>query len=154
MAPAERLRPGLPTMIGRGMLRRCPLCAGRGAWFRQWARKDDRCHTCGFAWNRNTDGFMTGSMTINIIVTFFLIFATLIVATIVTYPDLPVAPLVIALVAVAVVVPLVIHPMTYTIWLAVDLAMRPPTPAELADADAHAPSGARRRRFGRPPPVR
>jgi uncharacterized protein (DUF983 family) len=136
-------------MIGRAVRRRCPLCGGRGAWFRRWSQKDDRCHTCGFAWNRNTDGFMTGSMTINIIITFTLIFVVLLVMTIVTYPELPVAPLVIALVAVAVVVPLVVHPITYTLWLAVDLAMRPPTPAELADADAHAPAVATRLRWGR-----
>ncbi len=136
-------------MMGRGALRRCPLCGGRGAWFRQWGRKDDRCHTCGFAWNRNTDGFMTGSMTINMIITFGLIFGVLVVMTIVTYPELPVAPLVAALLGIAVVVPLVIHPISYTLWLAIDLAMRPPTAAELADADAHAPPDARRRRFGR-----
>jgi uncharacterized protein (DUF983 family) len=136
-------------MIGRAALRRCPLCSGRGAWFRQWGRKDDRCHTCGFAWNRNTDGFMTGSMTINMIITFALIFGVLVVMTVITYPELPVVPLVAVLLGIAVVVPLVIHPISYTVWLAIDLAMRPPTAAELADADAHAPAGARHRRFGR-----
>jgi uncharacterized protein (DUF983 family) len=136
-------------MIGRGALRRCPLCGGRGAWFRQWGRKDDRCHTCGFAWNRNTDGFMTGSMTINMIITFGLIFGVLVVMTVITYPELPVAPLVAVLLGIAVVVPLVIHPISYTLWLAIDLAMRPPSAAELADADVHAPADARRRRFGR-----
>ena len=90
-------------MIGRGALRRCPLCGGRGAWFRQWGRKDDRCHTCGFAWNRNTDGFMTGSMTINMIITFGLIFGVLVVMTVITYPELPVAPLVAVLLGIAVV---------------------------------------------------
>ena len=141
------------TMVGRALVRRCPLCGGRGAWFRHWSRKDDRCHTCGFAWNRNTDGFMTGSMTINIIITFTLIFLVLLVMTIVTYPELPVAPLVIVLVGIAVVVPLVVHPITCTLWLAVDLAMRPPAPAELADADAHAPAGAKRLRWGRTAPA-
>jgi len=136
-------------MIGRGALRRCPLCSGRGAWFRQWGRKDDRCHTCGFAWNRNTDGFMTGSMTINMIITFGLIFGVLVVMTVITYPELPVAPLVAVLLGIAVVVPLVIHPISYTLWLAIDLAMRPPSADELADADAHAPADARHRRFGR-----
>jgi uncharacterized protein (DUF983 family) len=136
-------------MIGRGALRRCPLCSGRGAWFRQWGRKDDRCHTCGFAWNRNTDGFMTGSMTINMIITFGLIFGVLVVMTVITYPELPVAPLVAVLLGIAVVVPLVIHPISYTLWLAIDLAMRPPSAAELADADAHTPADARHRRFGR-----
>ncbi len=143
------MRPSFPTMIGRGALRRCPLCSGRGAWFRQWGRKDDRCHTCGFAWNRNTDGFMTGSMTINMIITFGLIFGVLVVMTVITYPELPVAPLVAVLLVIAVVVPLVIHPISYTLWLAIDLAMRPPSAAELADADAHAPADARHRRFGR-----
>lgn len=92
---------------------------------------------------------MTGSMTMNIIVTFLLIAITLVIATIVTYPDLPVVPVVALTLAIAVIVPLVFHPMSYTIWSAVDLAMRPPTDAELADADAHAPADARRLRWGR-----
>lgn len=136
-------------MVGRALLRRCPLCGGHGAWFRQWGRKDDRCHTCGFAWNRNTEGFMTGSMTMNLIVTFVLITVVLVVMTIVTYPELPVVPVVAALLVIAVVVPLFFHPMSYTVWLAVDLAMRAPTDEELADADAHAPPDARQKRWGR-----
>ena len=54
----------------------------------------------------------------------------------------------IVLVGIAVVVPLVIHPITYTLWLAIDLAMRPPSPDELADADAHAPADAAKLRVG------
>jgi hypothetical protein len=41
---------------------------------------------------------------------------------------------------VAVVVPIVFYPFSYTIWAAVDLAMRPLDPAEQADAAAHAAS--------------
>jgi hypothetical protein len=36
------------------------------------------------------------------------------------------------------VVPIVFYPFSYTIWAAVDLAMRPLDPAEQADAAAHA----------------
>lgn len=68
---------------------------------------------------------MTGSMTINIIITFGAIALALLVITIVTYPELPVLPFTLALIAVAVFLPLLLHPSTCTMWSAVDLAMRP-----------------------------
>jgi uncharacterized protein (DUF983 family) len=128
-------------MLGRAALRRCPLC--------RWLRPLPRCRTCGFDWERKTDGFMTGSMTISIIVTFGVILTTIVGVTIATYPELPVRPLVAALLVVSVCLPVVIHPMTCTAWLAVDLAMRPPSATELADADVHALPGARHVRHGR-----
>ena len=120
-------------MAGRALLRRCPWCGGRKAWFDGWFRRADRCHTCGLRWTRGQDGFETGSVTINIIVTFGLMTLVLIAVTVATYPELPIAPFVIAMLVVALVVPVLIYPFSYTVWSAIDLAMHRPEPAELAE---------------------
>jgi uncharacterized protein (DUF983 family) len=129
----HRIRPGFPTMVGRAMLRRCPWCARPRAWFTGWFARQDRCPGCGLRWARSP-GFMTGSMTVNIVVTFGLMTAVMVTAFVTTLPDLPVGPVVGVLIAIAVVVPVAIYPLTCTLWAAVELAMKPPDARELADA--------------------
>ena len=63
------------------------------------------------------------------------------IGVIFSYPDVAVVPILGIIIAVAVVMPVVIFPMTYSIWLAVDLFMRKPEPEELADAAAAVASG-------------
>lgn len=79
---------------------------------------------------------MLGAITINTIVTFGAILVVLVVGMIATYPDIAALPIVAGCVAVAVVVPVVVFPFTYTIWGAIDLAMHPLQPDEVADAAA------------------
>jgi uncharacterized protein (DUF983 family) len=123
-------------MMGRALLRRCPRCGGKG-WFRGWFAKVERCRTCGYRYEREP-GFLLGAVTINTIVTFGLLAAVLLVGTILSYPDIAVVPMLIASGAVAILVPIIFYPFSYTIWAAVDLAMRPLDAAEQADATAHA----------------
>jgi len=75
---------------------------------------------------------MLGSLTVNTILTFGVILVVVVVGMIVTYPDIAVVPIVLACVAAAVLV----YPFTSTIWAAIDLAMHPLQPAEVADASA------------------
>jgi hypothetical protein len=79
---------------------------------------------------------MVGSLSVNIILTFGAILVVVVVGMIVTYPDIAVVPIVLACIAVAVLVPLLVYPFTSTIWAAIDLAMHPLQPAEVADAAA------------------
>ena len=123
-------------MMGRALLRRCPRCGGKG-WFRGWFAKVERCRTCGYRYEREP-GFLLGAVTINTIVTFGLLAAVLLVGTILSYPDIAVVPMLIASGAVAILVPIIFYPFSYTVWAAVDLAMRPLDAAEQADATAHA----------------
>ena len=129
-------RPGLLRMLLRGSVRRCPLCGGKGAFFAGWYKRDDRCHTCGLLWERKLEGFELGSMTVNVILTFGTMLVTMGIGVALSYPDVAVLPIFAIVVAIAVVMPFVIFPMTYSIWLAVDLFMRAPEPEELADAAA------------------
>jgi uncharacterized protein (DUF983 family) len=125
-------------MLGRALLRRCPRCGGKG-WFRGWFAKEERCRTCGYRYERQP-GFLLGALTINTIVTFGLLALVLLVGSILSYPDIAVVPILITALAVAILVPIVFYPFSYTIWAAVDLAMRPLDRAEQADAAAHATS--------------
>ena len=123
------------TMV-RGAVGACPRCAGRG-WFRRWFTHRERCPTCGYRHERQ-QGFMLGAMTMNVTVTFFLLALVIVVGTVASYPDIAVVPMVTTGLAIAVGWPVFFYPMSYTLWAAVDLAMRPLEPAERADADRYA----------------
>lgn len=129
--------PPVGRMLARGLVRRCARCGGRGAFFTGWYAMDDRCRTCGLAWQRNMEGFQLGAAAINIIITGGSLLAVMGVGTVLTYPEPPVWPLVALTSAVAVLVAVVGYPVSYTVWLAVDLAMNPLSDGEIADADAH-----------------
>jgi hypothetical protein len=97
-------------------------------------------------WERKLEGFELGSMTVNVILTFGTMLIAMGIGVALSYPDIAVLPIFVLIVAIAVVMPFVIFPMTYSIWLAVDLFMRAPEPDELADAAAAIASGAATRR--------
>jgi uncharacterized protein (DUF983 family) len=119
-------------MLWRGARRRCPWCGGRGAFFTGWFTTHDRCRTCGIGWRRGYEGFEMGAMAANIIVVFGALIVGAAIGIAVTAPDIPVVPLIVILGVVAVVLPVVLYPVSYTLWQAIDLAMRPPDPADSA----------------------
>ena len=65
-----------------------------------------------------------------------------------TYPDIAVVPILLGCLLVAVVVPVLVFPVTYTVWGAIDLAMHPLQPDEVADAAAAPCASAPDRRAG------
>jgi hypothetical protein len=75
-------------------------------------------------------------MTVNVIATFGTMLVVMGVGVALSYPDVAVVPIFAVVVVIAVAMPIVIFPMTYSIWLGVDLFMRAPEPEELADAAA------------------
>lgn len=133
-----RTRPGFIRMMGRAVRRRCPLCGGKKAWFIGYYKTQDRCRTCGFKYERGLDGYMTGAMTMNIIITFGLMTFTMVGFFVATFPHPPVLPLIGILLSIAILVPILVRPLTYTIWSGVDLLMRQPEPGEITDAGEHA----------------
>lgn len=132
--------PTVGHMLARGLVRRCARCGGRGAFLTGWYAMADRCQTCGLAWRRNMDGFQLGAAAINIILTGGSLIAVMGVGVALTYPEPPVLPLVALVSSVAILVAVLGYPISYTVWLAVDLAMNPLSDEEIADADAHRPS--------------
>lgn len=64
-------------------------------------------------------------------ITLGLIIVGAVVGMIATAPDFAVLAIVVGLVVAAMVIPVVVYPVSYTLWQALDLAMRPPEPGEL-----------------------
>jgi uncharacterized protein (DUF983 family) len=128
--PVRPERPSVPTMLWRGVRRRCAWCGGRGAFFTGWFRKQATCKTCGIGWHRGYEGFELGAMAIATVVVFSALVVGLAIGVIVTWPDIAVVPLLIILGAVALVLPIVVYPVSYTVWQGVDLAMHPPEPGD------------------------
>ncbi len=125
-------------MAGRALTRRCPLCGGADAYFRGYFSTIERCRTCGFRVERGMAGYMTGTMAVSVIITFAAMGAVFAGFLVATYPDPPVGPIVAVLLVMGVVLPVVLRPFCYSLWFAVDLAMRQPERVELDDAAAHA----------------
>ena len=120
-------------MLRRAVMLRCPWCGSRRTFVRRWFGKYDRCRTCGIRWRRE-EGFELGAVTINTVLTFIVLTAAMTIGFIRTSPDIPVVPMVLSLVGVAILMPIVIYPFTFTIWLALDLAVHRPDAAELIEA--------------------
>jgi len=119
------LTPSAWRMISRGLIRRCPHCGARGAFFISWFRTQDNCRGCNLVWQRNTDGFMLGALAINFIVTGSSLIFTFAIGVVASYPDLAIFPVLISTVAVTLIVGVFGYPISYTTWLAIDLMMRP-----------------------------
>ena len=84
----------------------------------------ERCPRCNYPLRR-IDGTEVGALGMNTIVTFAVLLLTIVGGLVLTYPDIPVAPLVGVCAAVAVLVPIWFYPRSWTLWVAIDLAMRP-----------------------------
>lgn len=123
-----------PRLIVRGLTRRCPWCGDRRAYFVGWFKRVDRCRRCGHGYRRGDHAFELGAVTANIMLTFLAILITIVVAVVVTLPDFDVWWVVGPAAVVAVVGPVLFYPVSFTLWQAIDLWMRPPTSAELAGA--------------------
>jgi len=127
-APTTRMPPSPRRMVGRGLVRHCAVC-GSGHLFRRWFRMVERCPRCDLRFER-IEGHWTGDLGINTIVSFGSLLLALVVGFLVTWPDVPGVALFVVAVTIAVVVPLAFYPFSKTLWLALDLLMRPLEPGE------------------------
>lgn len=131
------LRPSFFRLISRGLLRRCAHCGSRDAFFVTWFRHVPRCQTCGLNWQRNADGFMLGAAAMNAMFTLGSLIFVMLIGVLVTYPEIATWPIIGVTGVVALVVGIGGYPISYTTWLAVDLAMHPLESDEIADAQRH-----------------
>ncbi|MFZ9675107.1 MAG: hypothetical protein ACO3GZ_06050 [Ilumatobacteraceae bacterium] len=121
-------------MIFRALVRRCPRCADRRAWFHSFFKQGERCVGCGLRRTRGVDGHELGSMTVAITVNIGLIMLCMGVAVAITIPDVPVVTLYVILTVSAIVIPVATWPITHTLWSAIDLRVRPLSADEASDA--------------------
>ena len=136
MTQSENNLPSTGKMIRRSLMRQCPRCANRRAWFTSWFKQGERCIGCGIKRTRDTDGHELGSMTVASVVNIVLIMVAMGIAIALTAPDVPVLTLYIVLASAALVFPVLTWPVTHTLWMAIDLAARPMDAEEIAEAQA------------------
>jgi len=128
-------------MLMRGIARRCPRC-GSGGIFASWFRLAEHCPRCHLRLERENDFFL-GGYVINLAVTEgFLALALLIyVLRITADPGTSLVPVLMAGVIISVILPVLFFPFSRTIWMAIDLAMRPAPPDDGAEDSARAAQG-------------
>jgi uncharacterized protein (DUF983 family) len=136
MTQSENNLPSTGKMIRRSLMRQCPRCANRSAWFTSWFKQGERCIGCGIKRTRDTDGHELGSMTVASVVNIVLIMVAMGIAIALTAPDVPVLTLYIVLASAALVFPVLTWPVTHTLWMAIDLVARPMGVEEIAEAQA------------------
>jgi uncharacterized protein (DUF983 family) len=136
MTQSENNLPSTGKMIRRSLMRQCPRCANRSAWFTSWFKQGERCIGCGIKRTRDTNGHELGSMTIASVLNIVLIMAAIGIAIALTAPDVPVLTLYIVLASAALVFPVLTWPVTHTLWMAIDLVARPMGVEEIAEAQA------------------
>lgn len=73
-------------------------------------------------------GFELGAASIAVMLTMGPLLLALAVVGAATWPELPVGPMLIVLGVAACVLPVVAYPLSYTVWQAIDLRMRPVDP--------------------------
>lgn len=104
----------------------------------------DACPRCGFRFERQPGHFL-GAVIMSTIVTFGLILITILAGVWVLWPDVDALRLSIVPLAIAVIVPPALHPTCKTLWVAIDLMMRPLDPGE-AVGDLISEEGAAKKR--------
>ena len=129
MAVVTTAAPSPSRLYGRALTKRCPVC-GEGHLFRHWTTMIDRCPRCGLRFER-VEGHWTGALGINTVVSFGSLLLVMLIIFWTTQPDVPAGLLAGSALVVAVVVPVAFFPLSKTLWLAIDLQMRPPGPDEV-----------------------
>ncbi len=111
------------TKLGRALRRRCPRCGARDIFRSPW-ELHDTCPTCNLVFERE-QGYWIGAVIINTVVTFGLLLTVLVGGLIVTWPDVPWTGLWVAVVAIAGLTPILFHPLSRTLWMAIEMSYNP-----------------------------
>lgn len=98
----------------------------------RWGRLAERCPSCGL-WLERSHGMSMGSLGINTVVSFTTLFLVEVLSLVLTWPDFPVPLLLGVALGWAVLFPVAFHSTAQTLWLAVDVVLRPVEGVELAD---------------------
>ena len=121
-------------MLLRGTAKRCALCGG-GRLFSGWVRMAERCPSCGYRFERE-EGFFLGAYVMNLVMAQSLVMLLAVVPTIVLLnadADASLRPVVVGGFAGAVLGPLGFYPWSKTLWVAIELIMRPIDETEPGD---------------------
>jgi uncharacterized protein (DUF983 family) len=122
--------PTRAVLLRRGLSRRCPLC-GAGSLFDRWVTMREVCPRCDLRFER-VEGHWLGAIGLNTAASAAALLVVVAVGTLLTAPTIPLLPLLLAATLTALVTPVVFHPVSRTLWTAIDLAVRPIDPEELS----------------------
>ena len=110
-------------LFSRALRLRCPACAG-GPLFTSWLKMQSACPGCGLSLERD-EGYWTGAIGANLIVTELLLALGVFVSLVALWPRPPWVQIMVAWGIFAVVFPFAFFPFSRMIWLAFDLLFRP-----------------------------
>ena len=128
----EYPHPPTMRMIGRALLRQCPLC-GSGRLFTHWVEPRRSCPRCQLKLDRGEGDFFLGAYVLNFVAVELLLVGFLLLAVLLTWPEVPWDALLWIGAPLAVVGPILFYPISRLLWLAIDLSMRPPTPLDFPE---------------------
>ena len=118
-------RPTTTQLFARGLTVRCPRCGSRGV-LRSWFKMQERCPRCGLALERGeSHDYWLGGMMFNIVLAEFAAVFIAVAVVLMTWPNVPWGTVWVAAMVLAVVAPVLMYPLSRTLWLAFDLALRP-----------------------------
>ena len=106
------------VFIWRGITNACPRCGSRKTHQRYFTPRKN-CPVCSLKFEKE-QGYWTGSLAINMIITGGLVAISLVTGLVLTAPDIPVVPLISLILPIAIICPIVLYPITHTIWMAID----------------------------------
>lgn len=121
------------TLLMRGLLLRCPRC-GVGKLYRRGYQMYEACGACGWVFERE-EGYWTGAMAVNLVVTEILIFAFVFPMLIL---QAPVVLTIILGLGLAILTPLLFYWHSKSLWMTVDFMLHPTdmvTPGRLMTMD-------------------
>jgi uncharacterized protein (DUF983 family) len=125
--PAERPMPSVALSFARALLLRCPRCGARGI-FRHWFALAPACPACGLVLDRGEGDYWVGAYAFNLIFAELLGLGAAVAWIAWTWPEVPWDRVQFGVVTLMVLLPIVTFPWSRTLWLAWDLAFRPPSP--------------------------
>jgi len=117
--------PGARTLLARALRLRCPVCGGRPVLL-GWFTVVPSCPCCGLHMDRDEPGYWIGSYTVNLFVTEGAFAVALGLGMWLTWPAVPWNALMALCLVLAAGLPVLVFPHSKLLYLAIDLAFRPP----------------------------
>lgn len=130
-------------MLKRSVARQCPRCGDPDIFEGYWTLADS-CAACGI-WYEREPGYWIGAMIINTAVTIGLFLVVFTAAAVALWPDVPWTSLLFGTMALNLIVPILFYPYSKTIFVALDLSVRPLSDSESEAAESRHESDAERK---------
>jgi uncharacterized protein (DUF983 family) len=121
--------PDVPRSVSRYFLRalrlRCPHCGG-GPVFVRWMKVLPACPSCGISFERGERGYWLGAYLVGLVLVMTVFTAWWLAVLLVTWPDVPWGFLHASTFVLMGLTPVLAYPLSHVLFLAFDLAVRPP----------------------------